>query len=137
MFEPDADCVDAPQLHDVSHYKSAEEVTSGCREFGEGGCTECCASQKSFDGKDDVCAVLSAKGERLDSSPCDPGCPPCARCSVEDEATLYRLAPSLACDCPIPSGLASLGFDPDVPCSRECFELRRAAYDCSHKVCRD
>jgi hypothetical protein len=138
MFEPDADCVSAPQLHDVTHYESAEEATAGCREFGEGGCTECCSSWTSFDGKNTECNVLSAKGESLViNSPCDPACPPCAKCSVEDEATLYRLAPSLACDCPTPSGLAALGFEPDVPCSRECFELRWAAYHCSHKVCRE
>jgi hypothetical protein len=124
MFEPDADCVDTPQLHQSRLTTSAEEATAGCREFGEGGCTECCSSWKGFDGKSDVCVVLSAQGERRVDSLCDPECPACARCSVEDEATLYRLARSLECDCRMFSG--GLGFNPDVPCDRDCYYLADA-----------
>lgn len=133
VFEPDADCVSVPQLNQdgVVRHVSSEEATAGCREFGPQGCSECCYPRS----ENTDCLVLDPAGERLTGSPCEATCPSCARCSVEDEASLYDLAGSVQCDCSIFGG--SLGFDPDVPCDRDCYYLESAASSCPHKVCRE
>lgn len=77
--------------------------------------------------------ALDGAGEHLTGSTCDPACPPCARCMVEDERTLRELAPSVTCDCSALDG--RLGFDPDVPCGRDCYFLLEAVRSCPHKVC--
>ncbi len=131
VFEPDADCVHVPAYDEsVPRFISAEVATSGCREFGEGGCTECCSGEVTFDEDDVECIVRDESGEHLIPGPCDPECPACARCSVEDEETLRELAGPMECDCSTlgGEGLAQLGFDPDVPCARECYHLMSAAW---------
>jgi hypothetical protein len=133
---PDADCVDVPQFDEaqVNRTISREASTFGCREF-TGGCTECCASAKDISGVP-ACSILHSGGESFALGPCDPACPPCAKCTIADEAALYELAPSVSCDCSATSGgLAGLGFNPDVPCERDCYYLRETVWSCPHKVC--
>jgi hypothetical protein len=136
VFEPDADCVSTPQLNqdNLARNVSSDEAISGCREFGPQGCSECCSPTNTPSGQTD-CLALGPTGERLTGSPCEPNCPACARCSLEDEASLYDLARSVKCDCSILEG--RLGFDPDVPCERDCYYLKSAALSCPHKVCRE
>ena len=131
---PDADCVSTSQVHQDKLLRnvSAEEATSGCREFSASGCTECCSPTTTWSGGVD-CLALGPTGERLTGSPCEPSCPSCAKCRVEDETALYDLANSLKCDCSVLDG--KLGFDPDVACERDCYRLRSAALSCPHKVC--
>ena len=101
--------------------------------FGIDGCDECCAPTRTWEGDVD-CLALGPTGERSTGTACDPKCPPCARCSVKDQMTLYDFASTLKCDC---SQYSGLGIDPDVPCERDCYFLRWAAWSCPHKVCLD
>lgn len=134
-FEPDVDCVDVPSVVEmwVDRTHSKAEVLSGCRMFGPDGCDQCC--QPTLLGTADDCLILSADGEHLGGGPCEADCEPCARCSTDEELALWQFAKGSECDCSVPRD--TLGFDPDVPCERYCYEVEVAALGCPHLVCRD